>query len=184
MTMKILCAFLLLTLVGGLVPRTAQAGIIEYEATDLADAVAGEDLWQYKYWLSGFVFNTDQGFTIYASSLYQQLSTPGAPNADWEDPPLVVQPDPVLASDGFFDDLALVNGASLADAFVLNFVWLGGPAHPGSQPYELYVLDGQGQTTVIGEGQTQPRVVVPEPAALFLLGMGLTSVAIRRGARA
>lgn len=183
MIMKVLCAFLLLTVVGGLVPRPAQAGIIEYEATDLADAVVGQDLWQYRYFLSGFIFNTDQGFTIYASSLYQQLSTPGAPNADWEDPPLVVQPDPVLASDGFLDGLALVNGASLADAFVLNFLWLGGPAQPGSQPYELYELNSQGQLTVVGRGQTQARGSVPEPAALFLLAMGLTRVAMRRGAR-
>jgi hypothetical protein len=96
----------------------------------------------------------------------------------------VVQPDLVLASDGFLDGLALVNGASLADAFVLNFVWLGGPAPPGSQPYDLYMLDGQGQATVIGQGLTQPLGSVPEPAALFLLAMGLTRVAIRRGARA
>jgi len=180
--MKVLCSFLLLTVLGGVLPRLAQAATIEFEAIDLADVVPGDDLWRYRYLLSGFVFNTNEGFTIFASpTLYRSLATPGAPNADW-DTPAVAQPSPPppvgLDSDGFLDELALVNNASLADAFILDFVWLGGPAFPGVQDYETYTLNGGFRVT--GVGQTQPLRQAPEPGTVALLAFGGTLIAIRR----
>jgi len=38
---------------------------IRFEATDLVDITAGQDLWRYNYFVSGFNFQQDQGFSIF-----------------------------------------------------------------------------------------------------------------------
>jgi len=163
--------------------REAGAGVIAYEARDLPDVVVGQDLWEYEYFLSGFVFGVDEGFTVYASdALYQDLVIPVAPGADWD--ALAFEPDVVLNSPGGYDALALVGGPSLAGPFVLNFVWLGGGRGPGSQPFEIYALDQQGDLTVIEDGRTVSRAV-PEPALLTLLGLaGVGAARVVRRRRA
>jgi len=159
--------------------RPAGAGVIEYEARDLPDVLAGQDLWEYEYFLSGFVFGLNEGFTIYASdTLYRELVIPAAPGADWD--AVAFEPDVVLGSAGGYDALAQVPAPSLVGPFVLNFVWLGAARGPGSQPYEIYALDPQGALTVIDEGRTVSRSV-PEPAVLGL--MGLAGVAAARFVR-
>ena len=69
------------------------ATTILYEATDLADTTSGEDLWQYTYTVSDFVFDTDYGFTIFFDyQLYANLEDPPpSVNSDWD--PIVWQPD-------------------------------------------------------------------------------------------
>jgi hypothetical protein len=159
------------------VPGAARAAVIFYEATDLADLVSGQDLWQYRYEVTGITFDANEGFAIYASdSLYQELVSPGPVNADWD--ATVFQPDVVLNSPGAFDALAKVAGASLADPFIMNFVWLGGTRTPGSQPFEIYRLIDE-QLTVIDEGRTIPRTT-PEPATGLLLGLAALGAAFWR----
>lgn len=88
-------------------------------------------------------------------------------NADWDI--LVWQPDSFIPDDGAYDALALVDGASLADSFALNFTWLGS-GNPCSQYFEVY--DASWNT--VESGPTSP---VPEPATILLVGSDLFSLA-------
>jgi hypothetical protein len=109
----------LLLLVAGS-PRIAAATTISYLATDLSDTVAGDDLWQYDYFVSGIAFDADQGFSVgFARSLYTDLeSPPPAVSADWDI--LTLQPDPGIPEDGLYDALALVAGAAATAAVLLR----------------------------------------------------------------
>ena len=82
-----------------------------------------------------------------------------------------MQPDSSVPDDGMYDALALTDNASLADVFIVSFVWQGSGT-PGSQYFEVYdpdyvVLDSE-------SGQTSQ---VPVPSALLLLGSGLAGLA-------
>lgn len=158
----------------------AQAALIQFEATDVADTEPGEDLWQYRYQVSDFIFNTDFGFSIFFDpSLYQSLQEPPPlVNADWDI--IVLQPDPVIPDSGFYDALALVNGASLADPFTLNVAWLGGlDTSPGPQPFQVNEFDSQGNLLrVVESGQTVPvGQPVDEPPTLLLIATGILGLA-------
>jgi len=110
----------------------------------------------------------DEGFTIWFDvSLYEQI-TPISANADWD--PLAWDPDPWLPDDGAYDAMALTDAASLADTFVVSFVWRGGTDVPGSQFFDVYDAD----LNVIESGETAP---VPEPGIVILIGIGLLGVA-------
>jgi len=141
---------------------------ILYEATDLPDAGSG-DLWAYSYTVSDYTFDMDYGFTIYFD--YNEYGAidpaPPSPNSDWDI--LTWDPDSGLPDDGAYDAMAWVDAPSLADAFVVSFVWLG-TSTPGSQYFEVY---DPGFSTVVS-GETAP---VPEPATLLLVGSGLLGLA-------
>ena len=146
------------------IPTAVLATTIEFEATDLADVNAGEDLWHYSYRVSDFVFDSDSGFTIFFDyQLYGPLLAAEFVNADWD--VLMIQPDLALADDGFYDALAQSDDASLADSFAMTFVWLG-PGSPGAQPFEVY---GPGFET-LETGTTAP---IPEPTTALLILVGL-----------
>lgn len=160
----------------------ARAGTIQFEARDLADVVAGEDLWEYEYFLSGFTFGANTGFTIYASeAVFMNLTIPTPPTADWD--AQVVEPDTTLASPGWYDALALQAAPSLSGPFLMRFVWLGGPKTPGSQPFDIYELDSLGNLTVVDDGRTVPRSL-PEPATALLVVAGLGALRATRRRRA
>ena len=149
----------------------ANAISIDFTATDLADVNPGEDLWQYSYTVSDHTFAADTGFTIYFDlGLYDFLDpAPPAPNSDWD--VTTWNPDPSLPDDGAYDAYALVDNASLADIFTVNFVWLGGSSGPGPQSFEVY--DGI-TWSILENGSTNPGAApVPEPATMFLFGTGL-----------
>ena len=160
-------------------PGHASPIVIEFDAIDLADTTAGEDLWEYRYFVTDFDVLADQGFSIsFDFTRYTDLQSPApAVNADWD--VATFQPDAVLQSDGLYDALALTGGASLADAFVLSFVWLGAPGTtPGSQPFTVNQFDEDGNLTVIDTGRTVPvgQTPLPEPSTLLLVvtaGAGL-----------
>jgi len=144
---------------------TSHAINILYQPTDLTDSTPGEDLWQYNYTVSDYIFAMNYGFTIYFDyTLYTKLEDPPPfVNDDWD--PIVLQPDLDFPDDGTYDALALVNNASLADSFTVNFVWLGSGT-PGSQYSEVYDPD----FATVESGQTAP---VPEPATALLLLSGI-----------
>jgi PEP-CTERM motif len=159
--MFVICSFALLTLPSG----NANATSIIYEAVDLADTTSGEDLWQYDYSVSDYTFNTNYSFTIYFDyNLYGNLEDPPtSPNSDWNVD--TWHPSTSLPDDGGYDAWALVNGASLADSFQVDFIWLGS-GNPGSQPFEVY----DNTWNVIESGNTAP---IPEPGTILLVGSGL-----------
>ena len=160
-----------------LAPAPAEATIIEFEATDLLDFVAGDDLWMYRYFVSDFVFDADQGFSIsFDTALYRNLQDPlPSVGADWD--LLAIQPSQALPSAGLYDALALVKDASLKHPFSLSFTWLGGPGSaPGSQTFTVNQFDEKGNIKILERGQTSQ---VPEPSTLLLVGSGL-ALALRR----
>lgn len=143
------------------------ATTITYLATDLTDPATGEDLWQYEYTVSDNTFNIGEVFTIWFDlDLYERI-TPISANAEWD--PIALQPDPGIPDDGAYDAEALINNASLSDAFVVSFLWLGSDA-PGTQSFEVYDAD----FNLIESGETAP---IPEPGTIVLLGIGLLGLA-------
>ena len=142
---------------------TAVATQISYQATDLDNTTTGEDLWQYAYTVSGDVFDKDIGFTIYFDlGLYDLLDqSPANPNFDWD--VITLNSDFSLPDDGLYDALALEDNASLADTFIVSFVWLGGTEGPGEQDFEVY-YDGE-EFQILETGSTvSASSPVPEPA--------------------
>jgi hypothetical protein len=156
-------------------PRTVQATLIIFEATDLADVSAGEDLWRYIYQVSGFSFAANEAFEIlFDRTLYTKLKDPPPAVAGWDI--LSIQPDPSLPDDGRYSALALSANPSLAGPFSISFVWLGGGGiSPGSQPFEINQFDNAGNIiSTLETGVTRNASPVPEPnspgwAAMLLL---------------
>ncbi len=148
----------------------AFAVTISYEATDLEDITAGNDLWQYAYTVRNHSFDSDNGFSIYFDAqTYSDLQDPApSVNTDWSI--LVFQPDSSLPDDGAYDAFALTEGASLVEKFVLNFIW-NGDERPGSQAYDLY----NPTFDIVASELTEPLLstVVPVPASIILMVSGL-----------
>ena len=155
----------------GFISGAAHAVTVQYETIDLADVVSGEDLWQYRYQVSG-TFETFGGFNLlFEPGSYSQLEEPPpVVNADWA--VTVTQPAPGLPADGLYTATALSAPPDLSSTFVLNVVWLGGGS-PGAQPFDVF----NSTFDVIETGVT---TVVPLPAAGWLLGAGLILIARRR----
>lgn len=133
-------------------PATAHAASIEYRAIDLPDATPGEDLWEYRYTLSGVSLLSGQGFDVYFAVangfLFRDLVDPQlGPSSDWD--VLAIQPDPGLSFDGLFDAVALVDAPSLSVDFISTFIW-GGTGTPGAQRFEVF----DEQLQVIESGTT------------------------------
>ena len=142
-------------------------------------------LWQYHYQVSGRSFQANDGFSIlFAVDKYSGLEdTPPQPsNGDWS--AISLQPDPLLPDPGRYDALALVDAARLTDLFSISFNWLGS-GQPGSQPFEIYTLDQNGNVSGIPEtGFTEPlappvETSVPEPGSLSLLMVGCIGLFLR-----
>lgn len=154
------------------VAAPARATTILYQAVDLPDA-GGGDLWLYRYFVSDRAFEADQGFSVgFALGEYADLEDPPpAVGLDWDI--LALQPDAGIPDDGLYDALALVDSASLAQAFEISFVWLGA-GEPGSQPFAVNQFDaGGGFVALLETGFTQPFVPEPGVAALAALGLAL-----------
>jgi len=143
---------------------------ISYTALNLADENAGDDLWRYTYTVTGDSFATGTGFAIdFEKSLFvlpERQQT--APNSDWYIQTYTSEFESTIA---VYDAYALVDNASLADQFSIDFVWTGEAAGPGTQYFAVY---NQNEGTVLQNGMTSP---VPVPAAVWLLGSGLATLA-------
>jgi hypothetical protein len=154
------------------VGSTVASATITYTATDLANTTPGQDLWRYRYAVSGplAAFNSfDIRFS--PAALYSTLTASSA--SSWVNL-FVTQPDPVFAADGIVSVIAgptgLLDGD--VDTVDVDFVWLSAaPDAPASQDYDI-VDDG---FQVIGGGQTRlaSTQALPEPGVLALVTLGL-----------
>ena len=130
--------------------------------------------WTYSFEVFNDSLSLDlEEFTVFFTlNTYQNLSMVSVPSG-WD--PLVIQSDPSLPDDGFFDALALsaggiVPGGSRA-GFIVQFDFLGSGI-PGNQAFD--VVDPTSFVT-IDSGITQPTVV-PLPAASWLFGSAIIMI--------
>ena len=136
---------------------------IRYDITDL-----GSGRWQYTYEVKNI--NLPSGieeFTIWFDyGLYENIliETKEPLALEWDE--LVIQPEPLLGDDGFYDALSLsgpiFTGESIK-GFAVSFDWLGQDL-PASQFYEII---NPATFETIDSGFT-----TPEPSTLLLLGLG------------
>ena len=154
----------------------AGAATISFQATDLPDVVAGEDLWKYSFTVAGS-FVAFGGFeVIFSPSLYRSLEIPLPPPPD----PLdwlvdITEPDAVLPADGLYRATALSDTPSLADPFMVSFIWLGSGS-PGAQSFNVF--DDTFNPT--GGGRTQSASTqIPVPGTAALMGLGLLVLGAR-----
>jgi len=150
---------------------------IEYQAVDLPDVVISEDLWEYRYTVTG-TFEQFAGFIVlFDAALFANLQDPPPEvNADWS--VSTTQPIPALLADGIYSATANKDSPSLADPFKVQFVRLTDAA-PGGQSYEL--LDAG--FNVVGTGQTSQPVPIPEPETWALLALGFAALGLQRSKR-
>jgi len=158
---------LFLSVVGSGVPLTQ----IKYEASEV-----GESRWQYEYEISNVIMTGPiEEVTIWFDyGLFDNLAveTIGPPGWEWDE--IVVQPEPIIGDDGYYDALALGGGIEQGQTvvgFAVSFDWLG-VGEPRPQFYEI--ID-PATFEAIDSGFT-----VPEPSIVLLLGLGILALPKRQ----
>jgi hypothetical protein len=155
----------------------AHATLITYSATNVADAT-----WRFDYSIANDTLSSPiEEVTIYFGlGLFSNLQVSGSP-LTWDS--IVIQPDELIPSDGFFDSLALDRALSPGDTlsgFSVLFDFLG-TGTPGSQRFEVV---NPTSFLVIDSGVTSaPPTAVPEPSSLALLFLGLLAASFLRRKR-
>lgn len=138
---------------------------IWYETTDL-----GSGRWEYTYTVVNLpesLIPEIREFTVwfkYGDYYGLVVTTPETP-AGWDQ--IVVQPEPVLEDDGFYDAVTLTVGIGIGESisgFSVSFDWLPGTGEPGSQFYEI--IDPVTFETI------ESGMTVPEPTTILLVGLG------------
>jgi hypothetical protein len=162
-TLSFVCAVALV-----LASKLAFASVVSYTVQDL-----GANQWEYEYTVSNDSLSVPvEEFTVFFDvSLYRNLTASATPPG-WD--PLVIQPDPLLPDDGFYDALALLSGiapSELLGGFSVTFEYLG-IGTPGPQlfhivdPFSFAVLDSG--TTTASLVSTPPTLFLLLPALLVL----------------
>ena len=153
-----LCALLLAA-------SAAQAASVEYTLTDL-----GGNTWRYDFVLvnSPAAPSFDEFTVFFPGDKYSSIALMSSA-AGWD--PLVIQPDPGIPADGYFDGLRIAGampGGSVATGFALTFSYVAG-MRPGRQRFDL--IDSSSFTTVYSG--TTVATSVPEPQTHLMLALGL-----------
>ncbi len=150
----------------------AQAASLEYVLTDL-----GSNTWRYDYTLINAPAAPafDEFTVFFANDLFSSIELLASP-PDWDT--LVIQPDPDIPADGFFDGLRIAGpmpDGSAASGFSVKFSYLQGLT-PGSQRFDL--IDSSNFSVVYSGVSVAAQV--PEPQTLWLLSFGLGMLATWR----
>ncbi len=145
--------------------------------TDLTNTSGNS--WQAEYTVENNTLgSTIEEFTIWFDlGLYENISIVSTPS-NWD--PLVVQPDPSIPDDGFYDVLALGSGISSGSSlggFTIMFDWLGGNSSM-SQFFEVidpftWAVQDSGQTTIV-------TASIPEPPSIVLLSLGIAGLVLTK----
>jgi hypothetical protein len=146
----------------------ASAAVITYELTPEAG-----NRWTYQYTVSAAASDPAiEEFTIFFDpALYANLLRVLAPSG-WD--ALVIEPDPGLPADGFFDALALVAGiapGSSLGGFAVSFDFLGN-GRPGVQGFDIVDPVTFG-TISSGITELERAIDLPEPGTAWLLAVPL-----------
>jgi len=168
-----------------LAPAAAQATSILYAATNLAEALGADDLWQYDYTLESFD-HSGASHTLailfpWESVIAIEVPLP-AVGAEWTsvvvglESPYALQPDPLLSSDGSYNAELQFATPTLPASFSVQFTWQGSGV-PESQGFEVY----DSGFNLVESGTTAP---VPEPGTAATLLLGLALLAGHRRKRA
>lgn len=147
-----------------LVVGASHASTVQYAVNNITG-----NTWQYDYTVINDSLTADiEEVTIYFDlGVFANLNLPVAPGG-WD--ALVIQPDPALPDDGFYDALALGPAIAPGDqlgGFSVQFDYLGAGT-PGSQFFEI--VNPQDFSNPLDTGFT---TLVPLPASLWLFCAGL-----------
>lgn len=118
------------------------------------------------------------GFTVYFSeSLFADLVVSASP-PEWDS--IVIQPDLVLESPGFFDTFVLAPGAPLIlgasqSGFSAQFKLLGDAVPP-----MLFFDIVDQEFNVLFSGVTTPQIPEPAIVVMLIIGLGVVETAVRR----
>ncbi len=141
-------------------PCFASPADIEYLLTHLTG-----DRWQYTYTVTNesLAVGVEEITLWFAFDKYENLAitTPDPPSSLWDE--ILVQPEPLLHFDGYYDALTLGSGIPVGQSvggFSVAFDWLGAGV-PGPQPFDIVDPD---TFATLHTGTT-----TPEPAGLLLL---------------
>jgi hypothetical protein len=172
---RLLGALALISFAGSVVP--SEATLITFEVAPVAG-----NTFEYRYVVENDTLGVEiEEFAVYFDvDLFRNLRMPTAPTTDWDAE--IFQPDPMLPDDGILDVLALMGGIAPGTGLGVFTVWADflGAGTPGRQPFEVR---DPGTFDVLDSGFTVPAGgPVPEPATLWLAGLGIGALGLRRKA--
>jgi hypothetical protein len=164
----------------GLACTLSHALAVSHQASNLADLVNGQDLWQVDYTVTGPLATFEAVNLLFAPDLYSAIH-PLSPGSIGSLDALLITADPQLGGD---TQLILTATQPLAASFSakvsVQLVWLG-LGQPGSLPYEWLDTDFNVKATAL----STPTSAVPEVSglALAMIGMGVAWGFTRRDRR-
>lgn len=141
---------------------------LTFTRADVADQVAGQDLWQNNYTFSGALMPFGGLSLIFSHVQYDALDVAGAAP---ELSASTAQPDPTLGVDGLVTLTSLANQpGSYTTTFTVSYVKRGDLGN--HHPYEVFDAD----FNIIGGGSAVLAVPEPSTSALWLCGVALLGV--------